>query len=102
MILGQEFPFNLNVFLILIAAYLAFGYYHFFSSYFYYFKKTKLLSWITFSIATLNILFSYLLIPIFGIIGAAIGTLIAYVSGLIVAIIASKIIINKFSFLNYG
>lgn len=95
LILGQEFPFDFNVFLILIIAYLVFGFYFFFSAYFYYFKKTKILSLFTFSIATLNILFSYLLIPIFGIIGAAIGTLVAYILGLIVAIIASSIAIKE-------
>ena len=98
LILGQKFPFDFNVFLILISAYLAFSYYHFFSAYFYYFKKTKLLSLLTFSIASLNILFSYLLIPIFGIVGAAIGTLLAYILGLVVAIISSRVIIKKFSF----
>jgi O-antigen/teichoic acid export membrane protein len=96
LILGQEFPFNLEVFLILISAYLAFSYYFFFSSYFYYFKRTKLLSSLTFSIAILNILFSYLLIPMLGIIGAAIGTLVSYILGLFVAIIGSNIILKEF------
>ncbi len=98
LILGQEFPFNFEVFLILISAYLLFGFYHFFSSYFYFFKKTKMLSLLTFSIAILNIVFSYLLIPLLGIKGAAIGTLLAYILGLFVAIICSKIILKKFDF----
>ena len=59
--LNKKIPFDFNVFLILIIAYLVFGFYFFFSAYFYYFKKTKILSLFTFSIATLNILFSYLL-----------------------------------------
>ena len=98
LILGQEFPFNFEVFLILISAYLLFGFYHFFSSYFYFFKKTKMLSSLTFSIAILNIVFSYLLIPLLGIKGAAIGTLLAYILGLFVAIICSKIIFKEFNF----
>ena len=98
LILGQEFPFNFEVFLILISAYLLFGFYHFFSSYFYFFKKTKMLSSLTFSIAILNIIFSYLLIPLLGIKGAAIGTLLAYILGLFVAIICSKIILKEFNF----
>ena len=98
LILGQEFPFNFEVFLILISAYLLFGFYHFFSSYFYFFKKTKMLSSLTFSIAILNIVFSYLLIPLLGIKGAAIGTQLAYILGLFVAIICSKIILKEFNF----
>lgn len=97
-ILGKEFPFNYEVFLILISAYLLFGFYHFFSSYFYFFQETKMLSLVTFSIAILNIVFSYLLIPLLGIKGAAIGTLLAYIFGLIVAIIYSKIILKEFNF----
>ena len=57
-----------------------------------------MLSLVTFSIAILNIVFSYLLIPLLGIKGAAIGTLLAYIFGLFVAIIYSKIILKEFNF----
>ncbi len=93
-ILGKQFIFDFKVFLMLIAAYLLFSFYHFFSCYFYYFNKTRTLSAITISIAILNLILSLYLIPRLGILGASLGTLMSYFFGLLVAIMFSTNFIN--------
>jgi len=95
LILGNNFIFYYDVFFILITSYVLFGFYHLFSPYYYFYKKTKILSSITSLIAILNIVFTYFLIPIFGILGAALGTLMSYFLGLIIAIIYTNMIFKK-------
>ncbi|MFX4281036.1 lipopolysaccharide biosynthesis protein [Aliarcobacter butzleri] len=55
------------------------GLYTFYANYLFYHRKGKIISIVTFYAALVNILFSVFLIYIFGLIGASIGTLIAYV-----------------------
>lgn len=55
-------------------------------------KKTKFIIWINFTGCVLNIIFNYLLIPIYGISGAAVATMIGY--GVVFALYT--IIGNKF------
>lgn len=80
-ILGEEFQFPFIVFIILVMSYIFFSWYNLNSGYFYYYKQTKKLASLTVTIAVLNALISYMLIPRFGILGAAAGTLIAYILG---------------------
>lgn len=55
------------------------GLYTFYANYLFYHRKGKIISIVTFYAALVNVLFSVFLIYIFGLIGASIGTLIAYV-----------------------
>jgi O-antigen/teichoic acid export membrane protein len=55
------------------------GLYTFYANYLFYHRKGKIISIVTFYAALVNILFSVFLIYIFGLIGASIGTLIAYI-----------------------
>lgn len=55
------------------------GLYTFYANYLFYHRKGKIISMVTFYAALVNILFSVLLIYIFGLIGASLGTLIAYI-----------------------
>lgn len=87
LILGESFNFNSYVFTLLVFANIFFGSYHFYSGYFYHYKRTITLATLTFSIGVLNFFISYFLIPIYGIIGASVGTLISYCLALMGAII---------------
>jgi len=51
------------------------------AGYFYHYEKTKKLASLTVTIAVLNVLISYMLIPRFEVLGVAVGTLIAYILG---------------------
>jgi O-antigen/teichoic acid export membrane protein len=96
LILGSNIKFNNNIFSILVLGSIIFSCYHLFSGYFYYYKKTKKLALITSSIAILNLLISYILIPIYGQTGAALGTLFSFFVGwFFVMITAKKIIKNE-------
>lgn len=55
------------------------GLYTFYANYLFYHRKGKIISIVTFYAALVNLLFSVFLIYIFGLIGASIGTLIAYI-----------------------
>lgn len=55
------------------------GLYTFYANYLFYHRKGKIISIVTFYAALVNVLFSVFLIYIFGLIGASIGTLIAYI-----------------------
>ena len=66
-----------------------FGIYHFFSGYFYYFKRTKLLAALTISIALVNFTLTYYLLPIYGLMGAAMGSFLSYGTACVMAIIFS-------------
>jgi len=80
-IVGSKFPFYAAPFILLVASYVAFSWYFLYSGYFYHYKKTKFLALISSSIALMNIITSYLLIPEYGLVGAAIGTLVSYLFG---------------------
>jgi O-antigen/teichoic acid export membrane protein len=90
LIVGREFNFHNQPFVILILSYIVFSWYFLYVGYFYHFKNTKLLAILTSSIAVLNIITSYLLIPEYGLTGAAIGTLFSYIIGLFVAMLFAK------------
>ena len=66
------------------------GLYTFYANYLFYHRKGKIISIVTFYAALVNILFSVFLIYIFGLIGASIGTLIAYVFYLYYIIFKTK------------
>lgn len=94
-LLGDNFTFPIVTFLILVGAYICFSWYFLYTGYFYHYKKTKLLAFITGSIAIMNIIISFLLIPYYGLIGASIGTLLSYFLGFLMAFIFSKRIYYK-------
>lgn len=54
------------------------GLYYFFANYLFYYKKSALISKLTMLIAIFNIFFTFLLLHVFGILGAAYSTLISY------------------------
>lgn len=54
------------------------GLYTFYSNYLFYHRKGKIISIITFYAALINFIFSVILIYVFGLIGASLGTLISY------------------------
>ncbi len=89
LILGPLFFFQWTSFVILSAAGTVFGVYHFFSGYFYYYKHTKVLASLTLGVAATNFVLSYYFIPIYGINGAAVGTLISYAVALLFAAVFS-------------
>ncbi len=66
------------------------GLYTFYANYLFYHRKGKIISIVTFYAALVNVLFSVFLIHIFGLIGASIGTLIAYVFYLYYIIFKTK------------
>jgi O-antigen/teichoic acid export membrane protein len=55
------------------------GLYTFYANYLFYHRKGKIISIVTFYAALVNVILSVILIYIFGLIGASLGTLIAYV-----------------------
>lgn len=55
------------------------GLYTFYANYLFYHRKGKIISIVTFYAAIVNVIFSVVLIYIFGLIGASIGTLVAYI-----------------------
>jgi len=63
---------------IILAGYFMQGLYYFAASPIFFYKKTKLLPFLTGSSALLNILLNLIFIPIYGIYGAAVATLISY------------------------
>ena len=89
LLFGSNFTFNEVTFLILAVGSALFGTYPFFSGYFYYYQSTKILALITCTVALINLVASYKLIPKYGINGAAVGTLIAYTVALLSVLCAS-------------
>lgn len=81
LIIGSKFPFYATPFILLISASVVFSWYFLYAGYFYQFKQTKLLALISSSIAVINVIVSYILIPEYGLVGAAIGTLVSYLFG---------------------
>jgi O-antigen/teichoic acid export membrane protein len=75
---GPEFVATIEVFPFIILAFFFGSFYFFFSSPIFYFKKTKWLPLITGSSAGINIVLNFLFIPQYGIIGAAIATVISH------------------------
>jgi O-antigen/teichoic acid export membrane protein len=63
---------------VVVAAYVAMGYYQLYFPYLILYKKTKVLVYITPTAALVNVLLNYWWLPIFGAMGAAYATLIAY------------------------
>lgn len=55
------------------------GLYTFYANYLFYHRKGKIISIITFYAAIVNVIFSIILIYMWGLIGASIGTLVAYI-----------------------
>ena len=90
-LLGSEFDFQEAPFVALSFGAVCFGIYHFFSGHFYFYQYTKLLALTSGSIALVNLVVSYVLIPKYGINGAAIGSLIAYVFALLAAVLSSLV-----------
>jgi O-antigen/teichoic acid export membrane protein len=89
-ILGRNFDFQAGSFLILCMGGFLFGTYHFFSGYFYYFKRTKFLAALTISIALINFALTYYLLPIYGLEGAAMGSFLAYATACAMATMFSN------------
>ena len=96
-ILGPGFDFQEGAFLVLCLGGLFFGTYHFFTGYFYFFKRTKLLAGITVSVAIINIGASYLLIPYYGLLGAALGSLLSYATACMAVMIFAYYTNSKFA-----
>jgi len=88
---GKRFVSSIEVFpWIILAMYLG-GFYFFFSSSIFYFKKTKYLPVITGASALTNICLNLIFIPRWGIIGAAVSSVISHV----VTSVLSLVISNK-------
>lgn len=79
-IIHPDYWSGLNIVPIILSAYLFNGLAVIFSAGIYIEKKTYYLPITTITSAIINILFNFMLIPIFGIIGAALATLISYFS----------------------
>ena len=90
-IFGSTYETSIPVFAFIVAAFTAHGLWSLSSSYLYYSGDTILISFSSIGAAILNIGFSYVLISVNGIVGAAQGTLTAYaISFIIVTIIVIK------------
>jgi O-antigen/teichoic acid export membrane protein len=76
---GSQFRDVSSIFPYLLLSVYAGSFYFFFSSPIFFYKKTHLLPLITGSSAVINILMNLLLIPLYGINGAAIATIISHV-----------------------
>ncbi|MFT7032666.1 MAG: O-antigen/teichoic acid export membrane protein [Cyclobacteriaceae bacterium] len=70
-VIAEKFHDSRELVLIISIAFLFRGLYFLFTNYIFYFEKTKILSLITFTVISINIILNYLLIPLWGIIGAA-------------------------------
>jgi len=90
LIVGSKFPFYATPFILLTFSSVVFSWYFLYAGYFYQFKQTKLLALISSSIAVINIIVSYMLIPEYGLVGAAIGTLVSYLFGWLCAYLFSR------------
>lgn len=77
-IIGKEFLSGLPIVPIILLGYLFNGVYYIFQAGIYIEEKTKYFPIVTFAGAFVNVIFNILLIPFFGIIGAALATLAAY------------------------
>ena len=76
---GSQFRDVSSIFLYLLLSVYAGSFYYFFSSPIFFYKKTHLLPLITGSSAIINIVMNLLLIPKYGINGAAIATIISHI-----------------------
>ena len=77
-IIGKEFLSGLPIAPLILLGYLFNGVYYVFQAGIYIEEKTKYFPLVTFSGAVVNVLVNILLIPLFGIMGAAIATFAAY------------------------
>ena len=77
---GPRFAATIDVFPWIILAGFMGGFYFFFSTPIFYFKRTKYLPAITGASAAVNIGLNLLLIPVWGIVGAAIATVVSHVA----------------------
>ncbi|AHC16486.1 lipopolysaccharide biosynthesis protein [Salinispira pacifica] len=76
---GADFQRTIEIFPLIIISFFASSFYYFFSAPIFFFKKTVYLPLITGTSAVLNIILNFILIPIYGISGAAIATIISHV-----------------------
>lgn len=65
------------------------GFYYFFVNYIFYHRKTTVISYQTIIAAIINVILTYILVPIYGVTGAAIGTFFTYVIYLILIMYSS-------------
>jgi len=84
---GENFVSVIEVFPFMIISFFFGGFYYFFATPLFYYKKTKLLPIITIISSTVNIILNILFIPQFGIIGAAVATIISHVVQSLIALI---------------
>ena len=75
--LGAEFQDSLFLTKLIVIGFIFEGFYFVVVNYIFYFKKTAILSTITFLISILHILFSFILVYLFGILGAGYAFLIS-------------------------
>ncbi len=87
----NNYDINFNIVIIISLSYILVSFYKLESNYLFFYKMTGRLSYITIGIATLTIIFNIILIPIYGIIGAAYTTLICS----FIMFILIKFIINS-------
>lgn len=87
---GPSFQATTAIFPWVILAMFMGGFYYFFVSPIFYYKKTKYLPVITGISALINISFNFWLIPLLGIIGAAYATILSHAVQSIVALIISQ------------
>lgn len=75
----NKYHVELNLVVLIVIAYVLLSFYKFNANYFFYFKNTKKLAVITLTTAIISIISNIILIPIYGILGAAITTLITFI-----------------------
>ncbi len=99
-LIGKAYWGGLDVVPLVLMAYLFYGIYINLMAGIYIEKKTKYLPVITGSAAVINIVFNFLLIPVYGIMGAGITTLISYFTMAVgIYIVAQKYYYIKYDYL---
>ena len=88
-LVGEQFLTAVDIIIPVCISYIFYGMYQIFLPYLVVARKTKFLVFITPLAAVVNIVFNFILIPIYGMVGAAYATIIAY--------IASSVIVFYFS-----
>ncbi|UCS93240.1 oligosaccharide flippase family protein [Echinicola marina] len=76
--INNDFIVNYYVVLWVLIGYSFFGMYKFVVNFLFYFKKTKLLAGITLVSSLINLILNFILVPVYGLLGAAVSTTIAF------------------------
>ncbi|MDM1086231.1 lipopolysaccharide biosynthesis protein [Myroides odoratimimus] len=77
--IGKDFVIDFYIVLIVIISYCFNGFYKMLVNYMFYFKKTGMLSLFTLTCSIVNVFVCWFLVPLYGLMGAALATLISFI-----------------------